>query len=205
MLQKCIFKIILKQDNFHYFYRSTDKDSATILANITAHNRLNFGVDTLFQVEVGANYLAPDGNRPYIMYLDQKLPPMPNVAQMNLMRRSFHSEFSENDYQQLYLNIPRIQKMAADSEDSNAWKSFTAAEAFARWPFFDFSTFLSQINHKQKFAHNVKEFIFVVKTPNYFDQLNALFVPKTEFEKKAKLDLFKNLSVSFNLRRNIIY
>ena len=172
-----------------------DGDSAEIIANITAHNRLKFGVNTLFQVEVAANYLQPESNRPYIMYLDQKLPPPPNAANLALMRQAFQSLLSESDYQLMYLNVPRIRDLAADSENSNEWKSFTSAEAYARWPFFDFTTYLSQLNQKHQFAANVKEFLFVVKTPAYFDQLNALFMPSNKNDTQEKLDLFKMLSI----------
>jgi hypothetical protein len=49
----------------------------------------------------------------------------------------------------------------------------------------------------QRFAHNVKEFIFVVKTPTYFDKLNAFFISKNKNETQQKLDLFKIIEVSF--------
>jgi hypothetical protein len=42
---------------------------------------------------------------------------------------------------------------------------------------------------------NVKEFIFIVKTPTYFDQLNSLFVSKTKNDSHEKLELFKILSI----------
>jgi hypothetical protein len=167
------------------------------MAELAILGRLEFGIDTLFKVEVSANYLAPDGDRPYIMYLNQKLPAAPTAAQMSLMRRAFRNKLNETNYQQMYLNIPRLREMAADSEDSMSWQSFTAAEAYARWPFFDFHAYLSHLNSMQRFAHNVKEFIFVVKTPTYFDKLNAFFISKNKNETQQKLDLFKIIEVSF--------
>jgi hypothetical protein len=91
---------------------------------------LEFGIDTLFKVEVSANYLAPDGQHPYIIYFDQKLPAEPSAAQMSLMRRAFHKKLNESHYQQMYLNVPRLREMSADSDDSMSWQSFTAAGKF---------------------------------------------------------------------------
>lgn len=85
--------------------------------------------------------------------------------------------------------------MAVDSDDSMSWISFTAAEAQARWPFFNFTTYLTHLNSMQTFSHNVKEFLFVVKSPAYFDKLNAFFLGQTEVENQTKMDLFKMLSI----------
>lgn len=197
------------------FLRHRSEDSATLMAELAILGRLEFGIDTLFTVEVNANYLAPEGERPYVMYLNQKLPVAPSAAQMSLMRRAFRNKLNESNYQQMYLNVPRLREMAADSEDSMSWQSFTAAgsckkkffyihfflEAYARWPFFDFQAYLSHLNSMQRFAHNVKEFMFVVKTPTYFDKLNAFFIPRNQNETKEKLDLFKLIEVNFRNKK----
>jgi len=130
------------------------------------------------------------------MYLDQREFPSISAGQFMLMRNAFKSaQLNESDYQTLILNVPRIQEMFTDSDDSINWKSFTAAEARARWPFFDFGTYLLHLNSQQRFSHNVKEFIFVVKTPTYFDKLNAFLLPKVKNGAQDKIDLFKLLSI----------
>lgn len=88
-------------------FRHRYGDSASLFAELAILTQLEFGVSTFFQIDIGANYLSPDGKRPYVMYFDQKLPTALNAAQMSLVRQAFDQNLNETQYQQAYLNIPR--------------------------------------------------------------------------------------------------
>jgi hypothetical protein len=170
---------------------------ATQLANLSARFHQKFGVSSFFHLDIAANYLEPDGERPYVLYLEQKLPADLDAGLLVLMRRAFHDEWDERIFQQITLNIPRIRKMAGDPDDSSAWESFTAAEAWARWPWFDFGTYFSELNKELKFTEDVKKLMFVVKTPRFFDKMTAMYEPLDKSHENRTMELFKTLMVSF--------
>ncbi|KAI6228613.1 hypothetical protein M3Y99_01201700 [Aphelenchoides fujianensis] len=170
---------------------------ALATANIVTAYRQAFGVDSFFAVEVGPNYLAPDQSaRSHVLYVNQQPPAEPHSGLMALLRQSFGNRMDEAAFQKLQADVARIRQFAVDSEDSSEWKSFTAAEATARWPFFDFAHYFEQLNAMKKFSNNVKhELVFVVKTPAYLDKLNAFFLGTNKAESEQKVELFKQLSV----------
>lgn len=127
-------------------------------------------------------------DKPYVIYLTQKVPENPDVATMTLMRKAMKAlSLNEHNLQQLYLNIPRISSFQTNAEEVSNWHSFTASSANTRWPFFDFKTFFSTL------TEDLEDIVFVVRTPEYFDKLNQFFNAMTN---EKKLELSTLLAVS---------
>ncbi|KAI6228373.1 hypothetical protein M3Y95_00615500 [Aphelenchoides besseyi] len=173
-----------------------NENPAVSMANITATYRQTFGIDTLMKIDVGPNYLAPDGDRPHVLYVDQKPPGPLHAGLTKLMREALSDYVDKSDIEKMFMTVPQLRELIDDSDESMNWQSFTVAEATARWPFFDFVHFFERLNQIEKFSNDLKrEFIFVVKTPQYFDKLNAFWLSTNRTETQEKLKLFKLMSL----------
>ncbi|KAH7707516.1 neprilysin, partial [Aphelenchoides avenae] len=127
-----------------------------------------FGIETLFMLSVAANYKSPDGEQPFMLYLDH-----------NIAKRYKWEESELRDPR--VVNVIRLReemdRIAVQSEDSSKWEEVTVAEATERWPFFDFKVYFTALTMdspqlRSKLVND--EFMFIVKCPACLNRWDSI-------------------------------
>jgi hypothetical protein len=116
----------------------------------------SFGVETLFKLEVAANYKSPDDeHRPFLLYLDEM--------------------FINNVH--LSANASGGDQLSQPNDDSSLWVEVSVAEANERWPFFDFHAYFTALTNDSREVAVVmaqEDFRFVVKCAGALNTMQML-------------------------------
>ena len=117
---------------------------------------------------------------------------------LQLLAVAFDGWLYDEDIPRVMLNVPRLRSAIADADDVGEWRHLSVAQAEDLWPNLAIGerVRLAFLHADVQLKHKIDGYEFVVKTPAYFDVLNAMLNAKGEAQAAEKLDVYKILLVS---------